>query len=142
MPDGVRHVKRTIFVSSAMSALIAALTAVVLTILLVPRSTGNALVVTAQQFDVVDQQGHVRARLGSSANNAGLAIMDTNGTTRMSLQMLADGTSIVGLADNQGRFRANFYVNAGGTAEAIQFFDGEGKSQQILDAAGLRRAER
>jgi hypothetical protein len=134
--------KQTIFIASAVSAIIAALTAVVLTILIVPRATGNAPVVTAQQFDAVDQQGHVRARLGTSANNAGLTILDTNGTERVSLQVLADGTSIVSLADNQGRFRTNFYVNAGGTTEAIQFFNEEGKPQQVLDASGLRRVER
>jgi len=44
----------------------------------------------------VDPQGNVRVTLASPTNNAGLHIMDENGTLRVAVVVLADGTSIIG----------------------------------------------
>ena len=56
------------------------------------------------------------------------------GTERVGLRLLADGTSMLFLADGQGRIRANFYVNAPGTATAVQLFDpGDGCAEPESD---------
>jgi len=123
---------RVILLSSISSALVAAGVTAALMLWAVPGVINSPAVVRAERFEVVDQEGHVQARLGRPPNNDSLAILDTQGTERVGLKLLADGTSLFFLADGQGRVRANFYVDAGGTATAVQLFDDAGIVKQHL----------
>ncbi|MEE8584487.1 MAG: hypothetical protein V3T83_06495 [Acidobacteriota bacterium] len=80
-----------------------------------PGSAGQVL--TAREIRLVDEQGRIWARMGSSeaaAQHRGLILNDESGQERLRLAVSAEGNGGLVLSDAQGRFRAALTVSSTG----------------------------
>ena len=78
---------------------------------------GTPSVVSAQRFEVIDQDGKLKAYLGGPPYNDALAILDPEGVERIRLFVLAEGTAFFVMSDAEGTIRARIYVNRQGYGE-------------------------
>src|SRR3954469_25963098 len=63
--------------------------------------------VKASAFELVDDEGNVRARLAPGEDGAvALDLAGTDGTVRLTIGLAPDGSAIVGLRDGDGTVRA------------------------------------
>ena len=124
-------VNRTIMASCLASVV----TSILVTLLLVrwfgTRVQATPPLVRAERFEVVDQRGEVKAYLGGPQYNDSLTILDSAGTERISLRVLAEGTAVLHMSDGAGVGRVGVYVNRQG-GSALQFFDDNGNIRSVL----------
>jgi hypothetical protein len=123
---------RTVLVTSTLTSVVVATVTVLVMMALLPGTGQRTSTIRARQFEVVDDQGRVRARFGGAVENPELTILGTGGENRVGLRLLADGTAVVYAADGENRVRAGMYVNEGGSRTAIQLFDENGVPQRAV----------
>ena len=91
---------------------------------------GTPDVVRAQRFEVIDQDGKLKAYLGGPPYNDALVILDPDGVERIRLFVLAEGTAFIAMYDAGGQVRARLYVNRQGYSEiALLGTDGRPRHQ-------------
>ena len=77
-------------------------------------------VVRAEEFEVVDERGQVRLRIGlSNDDNPFFSLMDADGSVRARFGIQADGAAGLAIADDNGTVRATL----GWTVEVPEFRD-------------------
>ena len=108
--------------------------------------------VAARSFTVLDENGVMRAELGSNNGNPRLALFDREGRNRLSVGVEASGAPIFTIADEQEQPRAALLLDAAGKAglslldqqnrtRAALIVEEDGRtSLSILDDAGKPRA--
>lgn len=91
-------------------------------------------VLTAPEIRLVDEQGHVWARLGSSSlagEYRGLILNDQSGNERLRLAVSKEGNGGLVSSDAQGRFRAALTVSSSGLP-GVTLTDREGTLRFLL----------
>lgn len=115
------------------SCLLSAVVSATLTLALVTWLSafrGTPDVVRAQRFEVIDQDGKLKAYLGGPPYNDALVILDPDGVERIRLFVLAEGTAFIAMYDAGGQVRARAYVNRQGYSEiALLGTDGRPRHQ-------------
>lgn len=76
-------------------------------------------VISATQFEVVDEKGHVKALLGTENGNCSLEFKDDNGSTRTELVLQSDGTTSLNLRDGHAVDRISLSVLADGNNSLV-----------------------
>lgn len=90
----------------------------------------------AQQIELRDGAGQVRALLGIRADGSvALVMSDADATPRIMLGLGPDGVPALGLSDSEGRLRAAIAVTADGAA-SVGFLDGSQKVRTTLGTTG------
>jgi hypothetical protein len=127
---------RTVLLTAAVSAVVSSIVTFALVAWAGPWLRPS--VITAQRFEVIDQDGRTKAYLGGPPYNDSLGIMDADGVERIRLTVLADNTAMLLMSDAQHRVRAAVYVNSQGATDAA-FLDADGRSvQRIAAPSGIR----
>lgn len=86
----------------------------------------DARVVTAEEFDLVDQSGNKRAMLHVTPRGmANLAMLDGEGNDRAEFRVARDGSSLLGFYDSNGTRRVVVGQSSSG-ANGIAIYDNEG----------------
>ena len=84
-------------------------------------------VVRAEEFEVVDELGHVRMRIGLSADeHPFFSMLDADGSVRARFGVQADGAAGLAIADDNGKVRATFGLSSDGSA-SLAFGDKNGR---------------
>ena len=84
-------------------------------------------VVRAEEFEVVDDLGHVRMRIGLSADeHPFFSMLDADGSVRARFGVQADGAAGLAIADDNGKVRATFGLSSDGSA-SLAFGDKNGR---------------
>jgi hypothetical protein len=133
-------VQRTLIASCLVSAMVSASLTLILVAWLGPRSTTSS-VITAQRFEVVDQDGKLKAYLGGPPYNDSLVILDPDGIERIRLTVLADNTAVFLMSDAERRIRARIYVNRQG-ASALDLYGEDGRPVHSLAAPAFTTVPR
>ncbi len=85
-------------------------------------------VVRAKSFELVDEEGELRALMGSSPNGSvGLEIYGDDETPRLTVGINRGGTARIDLRDTAGTPRARLAVEASGTPAIFSIRDAEGR---------------
>jgi hypothetical protein len=117
-------VQRTLIASCLVSAVVSVSLTLILVTWLGPRSTTPSVIV-AQRFEVVDQDGKLKAYLGGPPYNDSLTILDSEGVERIRLFVLADQTAFLAMFDQAGRIRGRIAVNRQGASELTLYGEDE-----------------
>lgn len=82
-----------------------------------PLEDVDANAVRARLFELVDDEGRVRARMAprDDADSVGLEFYETDGTVRLALGINLEGTTVIDLKDEAGLTRARLGVESAGT---------------------------
>lgn len=81
-----------------------------------PLEDVDANVVRARLFELVDDEGRVRARMAprDDADSVGLEFYKRDGTIRLAMGINLEGTSVIDLKDDAGLTRARLGVESAG----------------------------
>jgi len=81
-----------------------------------PPGDVDANVVRARLFELVDDEGQVRARMAprDDADSVGLEFYERDGTIRLAIGINLEGTSVIDLKDEAGLTRARMGVESAG----------------------------
>ncbi len=100
--------------------------------------------IVAQEFDVVDTGGKIRAILDASGGEPDLSLYDTNGKVRAFLRLSAEGP-MLRLSDANGKASANLGIIENGPG--LDLYDANGKMRLMVgvyrefSSVGLRDPE-
>ena len=76
-------------------------------------------VVRAEEFEVVDELGHVRMRIGLSGDeHPFFSMLDADGSVRARFGVQSDGAAGLAIADDNGKVRATFGLSSDGSASS------------------------
>jgi len=92
-----------------------------------PAAPGPSRVVTADEFQLVDDKGTVRAALSMSMGGPGLILFDKGGKFRAVLSLATgEDTPVLSLGDGEGRHRATMALRVNGEPY-LALLDKDGK---------------
>ena len=78
-------------------------------------------VVRAKRFELVDENGEVRAVLGFTKGASALWLCDENGNARVALKVAPDGSPVLTFANQAGKQCLGFAVMPDGTPMMVMF---------------------
>lgn len=86
-----------------------------------PLEDVDANVVRARLFELVDDEGRVRARMAprNDADSVGLDFYERDGTIRLAIGINLEGTSVIDLKDEAGSTRARLGVESAGVPTVL-----------------------
>jgi hypothetical protein len=86
-----------------------------------PLEDVDANVVRARLFELVDDEGRVRARMAprNDADSVGLEFYERDGTIRLAIGINLEGTSVIDLKDEAGSTRARLGVESAGVPTVL-----------------------
>lgn len=90
--------------------------------------------ITAQEFDVVDNAGRVRVKVGMLSGVPIIGLSDAQGKPRAEISVDASGLPSVALADAQGKARTEMVVDSAGVPSIALFDAHENKRIELVEA--------